>query len=195
MEPDGWIASFSRIVHLGIINLDFAVAFIPFHGFSPVIKSLHASFLFNPPLQIFDLILPFPLLENLAVAVKPEVWKNELLTTTQLLNLPPFTGSLELHWRGGIKLVARRLLSLPSGIRFRKLTLGWFDEEHLMLILGLMTVCLNALESLDITCYTRGKFIEHLLPHLPPFLRESRSISIDLSKAIRLKEMVFQTNS
>ena len=91
--------------------------------------------------------------------------KLNLPAATQLLTLPLFTGSLKLRQNGGIKPVPCRLLSLPSGIRFRKLTLEWFDEEHLTSIARLVAEFLNTLESLDITCHALGKSIGHPLPH------------------------------
>ena len=166
-EPGGWITGFSRVVHFGACSLDafamyfhgFTVTLVPFHGFSPVVKSLHMTFIFNFPPQLFDLILSFPLLEDLTVNVEIGSSNDELPTAAQLSNLPPFTGSLELRRGGGIKPIARRLLSLPSGIHFRKLALGWFNEEHLTLIMRLVAECLDTLESFDITCNTRGKSV------------------------------------
>ena len=199
-EPGGWITGFSRVVRFGINSLDMlgywaTVTFAPFHGFSPAIKSIRVVFIFCPTSKFLDLIFSFPLLEDLTVMVEAESEGNPP-TTAQLSNPPPFTGSLELRHRGGIKPVAHRLLSLPSGIHFRKLTLGWFGEEHLSLIMRLVVECSNTLESLDITCHIPSKSIGHLPPHtgLTPFLGE-RSTSIDLSKAIKLKEMVFRPNS
>lgn len=169
-EPGGWITGFSRVVHFWISSLDMlghwhTVTFTPFHGFSPALKSIRVVFIFGPSSKFFDLIISFPLLEDLTVTVEAEVSDDKLPTVAQLSNLPPFTGSLELRHRGGIRPIARRLLSLPSGIHFRKLTLGWFNEEHLALITRLVAECLNTLESLDITCHTIGKSLGHLLPH------------------------------
>lgn len=169
-EPGGWITGFSRVVRFVINSLSMldhwpTVTFTPFHGFSPAIKSIRVVFVFCPPSKFLDLIFSFPLLEDLTVMVEAETSEDNPPTTAQLSNPPPFTGSLELRHRGGIKPVARRLLSLPSGIHFRKLTLGWFGEEHLALITRLVVECSNTLESLDITCHIPGKSIGHLSPH------------------------------
>jgi len=172
-ETGGWITGFSRVVDFGIGGRGFTVTFVPFHGFSSVIKSLRVSFTVLSPPQIFNLILSFPLLEDLTVIADGRVMAinddgSDGLSTAaaQLSSLPTFTGSLELPVRGGIKAIAPRLLSLPGGIRFRKLTLGWFDEENLSLIVGLVAECVNTLESLDITCYFHGEPIRHLAPAL-----------------------------
>jgi hypothetical protein len=53
----------------------------------------------------------------------------------------------------------RRLLSLPSGIHFRKLTLTWSREEDLSLMVALVEGCSHTIESLDITCNLLGKLI------------------------------------
>jgi hypothetical protein len=45
----------------------------------------------------------------------------------------------------------RRLLSLPGGIHFRKLTLKWLYEEDLLTATALVEECSHTLESLDIT--------------------------------------------
>jgi hypothetical protein len=165
----GWITGFSRVVHfrisgtgLGMLLRRPTVTLVSFHGFSPLIKSLHVNFTCGFPSKFFDLVLSFPLLEDLEVIVETEL--NELPTTTHLSNLPPFTGSLKLLGRG-MKPIAHRLLSLPRGIHFRKLTLGWFDEEDLTLITRLVVECIDTLESLNIFYHIRGKSIGDPLPH------------------------------
>jgi hypothetical protein len=103
------------------------VSSVPFHGFSPVIKSLHVNFTTLTSSQIFDLTLSFPLLEDLTVVTYGEATdsgngSNELPTVALPSSPPIFTGSLELWAQGGMKPIANRLLSLPGGIHFRKLT-------------------------------------------------------------------------
>jgi hypothetical protein len=70
----GWIKSFSGVEYLNVSHhaLDLgqsATPLVPFHGFSPVIKTLFRDIYKLPPSQIFDLILSFPLLENLNVII------------------------------------------------------------------------------------------------------------------------------
>ena len=65
----GWIAGFSHVMHLEVGSSVYPAFFVPFHGFSPVMKSLRVtiSSLFSP--HIFNLILSFPLLQDLAVTI------------------------------------------------------------------------------------------------------------------------------
>ena len=104
-----------------------------------------------------DLILSFPLLEDLIVFVYGEVvthegdCSSEPSTVIQPSSSPSFTGSLELSLEGGMKPIARRLLSSPGGLHFRKLTLDWRHEEDPILATALVEECSHTLESLDIT--------------------------------------------
>ena len=72
-EAGGWISSFSYVERLEMMvrpnGSRGAVSLLPFCGFSPVLKSLCLDFYALPPSQIFDLILSFPLLEDLSVAM------------------------------------------------------------------------------------------------------------------------------
>jgi hypothetical protein len=87
-----------------------------------------------------------------------------LPTTAQPPGAPVFTGSLGLYLKGGMRPIARRLLSLPSGIHFRKLALTSFCEEDLLLMAALVGECSHTLESLDISCHLMGTSTQHLLP-------------------------------
>ena len=162
-DPGRWLAGFSSVVHLevtcgGLPFADAAVSLIPFRGFSPVIKSLHVDFTFLPTSRIFDLILSFPLLEDLTLIAYEASADNddgydELSTAIHPLNTPTFTGSLDtLFINQGIKSMARRLLSLPGGIHFRKLTFTWFHEEDPSSTMALIDECSSTLESLSIGC-------------------------------------------
>ena len=77
-EPGGWIRDFSRVVNLEIksrcafIN-EPGAPLVQFHGLSPVIKSLRVDFLVLPPSWVFNLILSFPLLEDLALFGPPSI--------------------------------------------------------------------------------------------------------------------------
>ena len=76
-----------------------------------------------------------------------------------------FTGTLELCLGGTIGPVARRLLSLPSGIHFRKIILVWLHQDDFSMITALVEKCSDLLESLDITENITGKLILHLCLH------------------------------
>jgi hypothetical protein len=73
-----------------------------------------------------------------------------LPATAQPSSPPRFTGSLEVYLKGGKNSFARRLLSLPGGIHFRKLALTWLEEEDPSLMTALIEKCSHTLESLDI---------------------------------------------
>ena len=176
-EPGGWITGFSRVVHFdvtgqGLFFVQSKVPPTPFHGFSPVVKSLRFDFDFLPSSRIFNLALSFPLLEDLTViALYDGAFGNKdnvdgLSAAVQPSNPPIFTGSLELIIKRGMELIVRRLLSLPGGIHFRKLALGWFREEDISLTAALVEGCSSTLESLHLICGLGGTFIRCLRLHL-----------------------------
>jgi len=160
----GWIRAFSNVVHLEVGRRSMhgsasTVSLTFFRGLSPILKSLHAHFIIIPPSRVFDLILSFPLLEDLTVtagedSVDDGNGPGGLPTPVQYSSPPMFTGSLELT-NAGIKPITRRLLSLPGGIHFRKLILKWSKAEDLFLTTALAEGCSHTLESLDITYVPR----------------------------------------
>ena len=175
-EVDSWIRGFSRVEHLVVgsrgSDVDTSEAsFIPFRGFSPILKSLRVDFPTLPSAQIFNLILSFPLLEDLAMIIHETSAgsgdgsrENEMLVTTQPSRSPTFTGSLELHLEGGMGPFARQLLSLQGGIHFQKLIVTWIREEDPLTTMALVGACAHTLESLNISkSYCTS--IQHLRPH------------------------------
>ena len=170
-EPGGWLRGFSQAERLEVTSQrtyadEAGASFVPLHGFSPIIKSLYADFTFLPSSQIFDLVLSFPLLEDLTVTNSYDVpldndYSNKLPTIVQPSNPPVFTGSLSLS-RGGTKPIARRLLSLLSGIHFRRLSLMQFHEEDIPLTTRLVEECSSTLESLEIYFSSFGTSIWRL---------------------------------
>jgi hypothetical protein len=174
-EPGGWITGFSRVVHFGVHSqasfADGSFSLVPFHGLSPVLKSLRVTGLVPPSSQIIDLILSFPLLEDLVVYVNTphgvltdnDDSPNMLLTAVQPSNSPVFSGFLELHMKGGMGSFTRQLLSLPIDIHFRKLALTWFHEADYLTATALVERCSHALESLKITGLSRMS-VQHTCP-------------------------------
>jgi len=174
----GWIGSFSHVVHLelgrsGLILVDdddeLAIFFVPLQGLSPFVKSLDIDCFGFPSSPIFDLIISFPLLEDLTLANYGEAadgddGSNWLPIAAQPSNLPAFTGSLEVRVIG-LAPIARQLLSLPGGIHFRKLTLTWCCGDDISLITALVERCSHTLESLDITCNPLCASIWRLHPY------------------------------
>ena len=172
---DGWIGGFYNVAHLEVCSRGEHInepegPLVPLHGFSPVIKSLRLEYVALPPSQVFDLILSFPLLEDLIVnndehrSINYIDGADEVPTVVQSPSPAAFTGSLELK-TAGIKPFARRLLSLPGGIHFRKFTLMWSREEDITLTLALVERCSHTLESLDITCGPYGVSVRHPSPY------------------------------
>ena len=167
-EPGGWIRDFSRVVRLRLIEYDGRrFSLLPFHGFSPVLKSLAVEFDVLPP--TFDLILSFPLLEHLAVKFfRTEIDDGDgsdgLPIAIQPPNPPMFTGSLDLVTTG-VKYIIRQLLSLPSGIHFRKLKVMWTHQGDALPTAALVERCSHTLESLDIIRKTPGAPILHQRLH------------------------------
>jgi hypothetical protein len=172
---DSWIRGFSRIVHLEVGSQerfdDVFWGFVPLHGLSPVIKSLHMTVPDVPTPFIFDLIFSLPLLEDLTMVVSDEdsIGGNGrfdwLPAATQPPSPPAFTGSLELSLMGEMEYIITPLLSLQGGIHFRKLVVTWFNEYDLLTTAVLMEACSHTLEYLDVACDTDCAFIRHLCPY------------------------------
>ena len=151
-EGGSWIRGFSHVACL-VVVADRSFSFIPSHGFSPVLKSLRFTVPVPPPSRTTNLILSFPLLEDLAITIHYERSADdddELLTVVQPSCPPVFTGSLELHLKE-MGPFTRRLLSLPGGIHFRKLVLTWFHEADRLMTMALVEGCYDTLESLSIS--------------------------------------------
>ena len=198
----GWIKGFSRVVHWAFTSVTYdldesARPLIPFHGFSPIIKSLRVFFAVFPSSQVFDLILSFPLLEDLrATSYITETDTGDgsigMSTAIRPLSPPVFTGSLVLWMGGGLKPIIDRLLSLQD-LRFRELTLTLVQEEDLSSVKALVEGCSSTLESLDVTrrpgCTpVRTSACDNDLLSFPG---RSMSTSIDLSEARKLKDATF----
>jgi hypothetical protein len=203
-EAGGWITGFSCVVSLKVgtprLGTGPPSSLVPFHGFSPALKSLHVGPTAVPLPRIFDLILSFPLLEDLTVVTSHDTsmadgdGSNWLLTATQPPAPLKLTGSLKLFLQGGMELATRRLLSLPGGIHLRKLTLpwvariswqseGWWWDVH---ILSSPSRLQNSLVRLFGTCFCTAGLL--LFPGV------SGSTSIDLSNATKLADVEFRLN-
>jgi hypothetical protein len=175
-EVDDWIRGFSHVVRFimssHVDSCERVKSLVPFHGFSPVIKSLYMYIPALQPSLILNFILSFPLLEDLVVDIRgawadgdddPE--EDETPTAAQPPNPTTFAKSLELHLEGGMSPFTHRLLSLPGGIHFQKLTLTWIHDEDILTITALVEGCSRTLKFLDITSDFLGKWIWHLRPH------------------------------
>ena len=160
-DEGSWIWAFSCAVHLEMdlidVDRDHPMDFlVPFHGFSPKIKSLRLLDIHSPLPPIFDLIQSFPLLEDLSVPAPaiPAIGTNDRQSTPVLHLCPPaFTGFLELC---GVDLIATQLLSLPSSLHFRELYLTWEDEADISTTTSLVESCCSTLEFLYVNPTSLG---------------------------------------
>jgi hypothetical protein len=151
-EEGGWIQTFSRTVHFEIgTHSEPATFLLPFHGFSPALKSLLLVFTTLPSALVFDFVYSFPLLEDLGVSTGDAVdGIDGKLPIVQSLSPPPFTGVLRLCLKTGMNPIASRLLSLPNGPHFRRLSVVWFSREDALLVAALVDRCSPTLDYLMI---------------------------------------------
>ena len=159
MDSDvgGWIPTFHSVVHLRLDCLtgkdDHWASLVPFYRLSPTVRSLCLA---STHSEAFGLICSFPLLEGLAlhhviIDSDADEW-NPPFTS------PKLTGSLDLRMppNSGSRSIVRRLLGLPGGLRFTKITVACFDEDAEQ-TLGLISGCSDTLESLNVYYY-QGEF-------------------------------------
>jgi hypothetical protein len=92
---------------LGLASAAGPASLVPLHRFSPVVKSLSVTLYVLLSPYIFDLILSFPLLEDLTVTIRYKAMIDDddgsdwPLTSTQPASPPMFTGSLKYGNRFG----------------------------------------------------------------------------------------------
>jgi len=157
VDVGGWIRPFHRVVNLDVDTRgsdESQVSLIPLHGPLPTLKSIALTYTSVPPSEIFGLVCSFPLLEDLELlsrGYESEVdgWKAPSVS-------PKFTGSLCLAMLGGIRSTIHRLLDLPGGVHFSKITVLCLNEDvepTADLLLG----CSDTLEFLTIY-YVPGAF-------------------------------------
>ena len=205
-EETGWIRAFSGVTSLGLdSNLAYIypqVSLVPFCNFLPTLKSLRASFLILPSPQLFTFVLSSPFLEDLTVTgvYLGSRDNHDDPHTAVPLNPPPLTGTLGLEIAGGMGDTARKLLDLPNGLHFRKLVFSLANNQDAQWVVKLLIRCSNSLECLEVTCNAPRKLVLILprsyLTLTPPVLVDSEpEASIDLSKATRLKSVVFRAES
>ena len=166
-EEGGWIRSFYRVVRLCVDGMqnpnDSKVSLTPLHGFFLALKSLVVYSTRCQNLQIFDLVLSLPLLENLIFTEDNSPDVDEPPPPTRPSTSPPLTGTLELILHRRMESIVRPLLDLPNGLRFRKLVLPWHQENDLRWTNALVVGCSGTLESLYTTCKPLGVIV--VLPH------------------------------
>jgi len=204
-KEGGWVRAFTGVKRLDVDGGDrflrvSEISLAPFREFSPL-KSLHIGSILIPYPGLFDFILFFPLLEDLNLTGSGDPQLNDdgphKTQTTIPSTSPPLTGFLNFHLLGGAGGVARQLLGLPNGLHFRKLALSRDHKMDLWWITELVTKCSHTLESLEVFHTFRRTFI-HICACIDNsiFLQVgSEPGSFDLSKATRLRDLVFRPES
>ena len=192
------VRNFPRIVRLVLTipkNLcESEISLAPLCKSSPSLKSIHVDFPFLQLRKTFDLILSFPLLEDLAL------FGHKLCGSgphgSQAVDpspSPAFTGSLDLNMPQDNGNTTRRLLDLPNGLHFRKLVLTQYAGEYGW-IMELVTRRSDTLECLNVGFYLPCTFVLvlHWIYDLLSSAGDIGPASIDLSKATKLRDVVFQ---
>ena len=169
-----WIRAFHNVVHLNFDDVDARgldgnwgndgrVSFLPFHGVSPVIRSLRLDTISIQPSEIFGLVCSFPLLEDFALGTIH--CERRVSKWIAPLTSPRLTGSLKLSSMvGGIDRTARRLFDFPNGLHFTEIVLECVDEADFKFATDLVSRCSDTLESLNVT----DKLLRAYTPPLTP---------------------------
>ena len=126
---------------------------VQFYGFSPPLRSLRLNSLILPCSELFNLVLSFPLLEDLTLSGHESSDQDGDPHGSQNINpatSPLFTGTLDLSIPGRIGHTSRWLLDLPNGLHFRELVFPWFHEEDSRWMTELLVGCSGTLEHVDI---------------------------------------------
>lgn len=147
---------------------DSEISLVPFHGLSPVLKSLLIGSALLPYSQIFGLIRSLPLLEDLSLVVYRIANDDDLDVGGPLTVAPPpsalaLTGSLGLILLQGIGPTVRRLLGIPSGLHFKDFTVTWIQEGDVQWINALVVGCSDTLERLKAMCMFGANFLASAL--------------------------------
>ena len=146
-----WIRSFRNVVHLSLERQDQA-SLVPFYGLSPTVRSLRLTY--TTP-EIFDFVCSFPLLEDLSLAgLHPDSYAGgwSIPPTS-----PKLTGSLDLKLFGSAGPAIRRLMALPDGLHFSKITVLSFNEDAES-VTELVSRCSDTLEFLAVFYLPLGAF-------------------------------------
>ena len=167
-EETGWTRTFSGVTNLRLDNhsgyIHQRVSLVPFHSFSPTLRSLHVHSLLLPSRKLFTLVLSSPLLEDLTVKgtyagrsgnhADPHELGTAILSTP-----PPLTGTLGLDIAGGMEDTVRTLLDLPNGPHFQKLRFWRARNQDVQWMMKLLTRCSDNLESLCVRSHSPRKLI------------------------------------
>jgi len=162
------ILTFCNVERLDVIagrSNDARISLLPLHGSFPILRSLYLSFYSLPDSGILDFICSFPLLEDLTLdcfGYGYSVQRGNAPSTS-----PRLSGSFKI--KAGFEAarsIVRRLLDLPNGIHFAKISVPWVSEKDVRSTMDLVLGCANTLQSIDITTYRSGMFPSLSPPNL-----------------------------
>ena len=163
-EVGGWIRTFCNVVELflrsGVGPDDREISLVPFHNFSPVLKSLRIIIRSIPRSRTLELACSFPLLEDLFVGDGgngSDLGQGGFEPSTS----PALTGTLDLNLQRGMEHIVRLLLSLPNGLHFWKLICESEVEEDDSWMIALVEACCDTLECVDVQVW-HGAFLRIL---------------------------------
>ena len=148
-EERGWIPTFSRVVRF---DMDFdgpRISLLPFHGFSPLLRSLQICYSNFPFPRILNFIHSFPLIDDLSLISCGDD-PIEDIDGPHAAVQPPLTGCLELFVQDGMDYIVSRLFSSQNSLYFRKLDLELAYEVDILVVLALVERCRFTLESFKV---------------------------------------------
>jgi hypothetical protein len=156
-SPDAhaWIRSFDHLVKLQVDTLGIdagRASLVQFYRLSPVLRSLYLFNYLIPLSEVFDLVCSFPLLEDLSLPSVPVGLETEGRDTPS--TSPKLTGSLYLS--GGARSVSRRLLDLPGGLRFSRISMLCYEDADS--VMELVSRCSDTLEYLSVNYFFSSAF-------------------------------------
>ena len=152
-----WLRAFRHVVRLHIVTLatdEDQISLVPFHGIWPALKSLRLGFDSIPPSEIFNFMCSSPLLEDLMLFHIGHENTSDIWITPS--TSPKLTGSLDLGAMWGIWPTARRLLDLPDGLHFTRISLMCVHGADFDSTTDLVSGCCDTLEYLSVTCNSPG---------------------------------------
>ena len=144
-----WTYSFHHIIQLEM-NLGYQdrwVSLVQLHGLSSTLKSLRLHYSSIQLSEVLNLIRSFPLLEDLWLQSNPVSIQNDDDEWDTPPTSPKFTGSLYLS--GEIHAITRKLLDLPGGLHFTKIS-TFCSPGDVNSTMDLVSRCSDTLESLRV---------------------------------------------
>ena len=149
MDAHVWIRSFRNVASLSVHSFrvnNSQISLAQLHGLFPVLESLTFSLSSVPSSELFKLACSFPSLKDLSL-LHPENQPD--IEWTIPSTSPKLTGSLTLVASDGIQSNVRRLLDLPGGLHFSRISVLCPDRDAES-IAQLVSRCSETVEFLSI---------------------------------------------